>query len=610
MLGNSALSAEDDERREEEEEEEEEEKEEGVYPEEERYRQQPHALQYSDSEAAEPSEDGEDDEGWGSSKRDYYNADTIETEADALEEEAEAIRLQKKHLEGLSEADFGFDEAEWLDSGQVVVQAGEEGESGIISEKLPQLEMTDAMGPEERKRILTAKYPEFEPLAREYLELQGTYRDLELHVSTSESMRLARSTAGGILSSFQEQIGSTPIVIIKFHALNAYLGAISMYLAILTSLAGATDSVAMAKSTTDLRDHPVMETLVKCRELWAKVKDVPIPRIFESASVSLTNNKNDDIPGLDQVIEAQGVGKYSEDVQKAAGKLKKRRKSKAEHTAEAALAESNARRGERIRKAEEELASLSTLMPSFERTMKPARDLQESMETNNDNDSDFGEENILNTQEATEKAKRKKSLRFYTSQITQKANMRDTAGRDAGGDTDLPYREHVKDRQARLTIEAENRGKKWKDSKDDELGGESDDEDQEVAKKNRDENSGSENEYYDLVVAHAQKKKADKQSLAAAHEKAALEGGTVVEQEQIGPDGKRAITYAIEKNKGLTPKRKKDVRNPRVKKRKKFEEKKKKLGSIRPIYKGGEGRGGYGGELTGIKTNLVRSMKF
>ena len=74
-------------------------------------------------------------------------------------------------------------------------------------------------------------------------------------------------------------------------------------------------------------------------------------------------------------------------------------------------------------------------------------------------------------------------------------------------------------------------------------------------------------------------------------------------------DGKRAISYAIEKNKGLAPRRKKDVRNPRVKKRKKFEDKKKKLGSIRQIYKGGEGRGGYGGEKTGISTRLVKSVK-
>ncbi|KAK1023983.1 something about silencing protein 10, partial [Friedmanniomyces endolithicus] len=53
----------------------------------------------------------------------------------------------------------------------------------------------------------------------------------------------------------------------------------------------------------------------------------------------------------------------------------------------------------------------------------------------------------------------------------------------------------------------------------------------------------------------------------------------------------------------------KEVRNPRVKKRKKYEEKKKKLGSMKAVFKGGEGRGGYGVERTGIKGGLVKSTK-
>lgn len=60
---------------------------------------------------------------------------------------------------------------------------------------------------------------------------------------------------------------------------------------------------------------------------------------------------------------------------------------------------------------------------------------------------------------------------------------------------------------------------------------------------------------------------------------------------------------------GITPKRKKDVRNPRVKKRNKYESKLKKLGSTRQLYKGGEGKGGYQGEKTGIKKGLVKSVK-
>ncbi len=97
--------------------------------------------------------------------------------------------------------------------------------------------------------------------------------------------------------------------------------------------------------------------------------------------------------------------------------------------------------------------------------------------------------------------------------------------------------------------------------------------------------------------------------MAEAQAQAAKEGGQVYVEEKVGPDGKRAITYAISKNKGLAPRRKKEVRNPRVKKKMRYEKAKKKLGSIRPIYKGGEGRGGYGGELTGIKTNVLKGVK-
>lgn len=51
------------------------------------------------------------------------------------------------------------------------------------------------------------------------------------------------------------------------------------------------------------------------------------------------------------------------------------------------------------------------------------------------------------------------------------------------------------------------------------------------------------------------------------------------------------------------------MNNPRVKKRQKYEDKLKKLKSQKQVYSGGEGRGGYGGEKTGIKTGLVKSIK-
>ncbi|KAF5016657.1 hypothetical protein F66182_11595, partial [Fusarium sp. NRRL 66182] len=141
------------------------------------------------------------------------------------------------------------------------------------------------------------------------------------------------------------------------------------------------------------------------------------------------------------------------------------------------------------------------------------------------------------------------------------------------------------------------------------LGGDSDEEDQRLAREVRGDAAGTDDdEYYDMVATRNKQKKAEKKARAEEAE-AAQKGERYEEVEEVGPDGKRRITYQIEKNKGLAAKRNKDVRNPRVKKRKKFEQKKKKLASIRQVYKGGEGRGGYAGELTGIKKNLVKSVK-
>jgi hypothetical protein len=53
-------------------------------------------LRDSSSPLSRAGDDEEDEEGiaaWGTSKKDLYNADNIETEADALEEEEEAKKL-------------------------------------------------------------------------------------------------------------------------------------------------------------------------------------------------------------------------------------------------------------------------------------------------------------------------------------------------------------------------------------------------------------------------------------------------------------------------------------------------------------------------------------
>ena len=539
------------------------------------------------SEGSEEDEEEEEEEegigAWGKSKKDLYNADQIETEADALEEEQEAKRLQQKHLQTMNEEDFGFDETEWADSGEGQEDATKNDTE--VTEVLPQAEITDDMSEEEKLKILKSRYPEFEPLAKDFVDLQPTHRNLKQAAETAEKAHNTEDEAA-------------PIAVVKFRALSAYLGTIGMYFMLLASPSEDASGKLSPLSPAQLRGHPVMGSLVKFRKVWENVKGLTIPEVSEGKDEQET----------EEVIQTEQPEptkmKKTEKKRKDTQEQKQTKKlSKAQR---AAQTEAEARRAEKLRETEANLADLSTLATDASKKRKTQKT---KASAKNAEDSDFGDEDALTAKEAEEKAKQKRSLRFYTSQIAQKANKRNAAGRDAGGDTDIPYRERLKDRQERLNAEAERRGKQ-QPAKGEQLGGESDEEDYKMADKIRGDESGSDDDdYYDMVAARSKQRKDEKKTRAEAHAEAARQGGQVAVQEEIGPDGKRAITYQIEKNKGLAPKRNKDARNPRVKKRKRFEDKKKKLGSIRQQYKGGEGRGGYGGELTGIKKNLVKSVK-
>lgn len=523
------------------------------------------AAEFSDGEAAD--EEDEDAEGWGTSKKDYYNNDQVETEADALEEEAEAKRLQQKKLQKMSEADFGFDESEWLDAGD-----DEEGDD-VVTEVLKDVEITADTTPEERLRILQTRYPEFEFLANEFLQLQSVFQDLQEQAKTESASKMA-----GISHT-----------ILKSRALAAYIASLTMYFALLTSPSKGEKTEGRSLDPAELRDHAIMDSLLQCRELWSKVKSLksPVPTQIESEDESVEETE---IPVANGFHYESSNGQVS-------------KKGKNEKAQAKAAKQARVLRDKQIAEAEEELADLSSLILKSRKASKKAKVVAVA-----EDDSDFGEEESMDVKSAAEKAQKKKSLRFYTSQIVQKANKRAGAGRDAGGDTDLPHRERLRDRQARLNAEAEKRGKKLDDygRGGAALGGDSDSGDDDVAEQVRDE----EDEYYDMVAKTSKKKKQDKAEKTEAIKKAKAEGAMVrIVEGEVDEDGKRAIGYVIEKNKGLAPKRKKDVRNPRVKKRKKFEEKKKKLSSTRAVYKGGEERGGYAGEKTGIKSGLVKSIK-
>ncbi|KGL72584.1 Something about silencing protein 10, partial [Tinamus guttatus] len=85
------------------------------------------------------------------------------------------------------------------------------------------------------------------------------------------------------------------------------------------------------------------------------------------------------------------------------------------------------------------------------------------------------------------------------------------------------------------------------------------------------------------------------------------EEGEQEEEEEEDPNKKRGVTYQMIKNKGLTPKRKKIDRNPRVKHREKFRRAKiRRKGQVREVRRELHR---YSGELSGIRAGVKKSRK-
>lgn len=114
-------------------------------------------------------------------------------------------------------------------------------------------------------------------------------------------------------------------------------------------------------------------------------------------------------------------------------------------------------------------------------------------------------------------------------------------------------------------------------------------------------------DFYKAVRKDKKKKMDNEDDSDQDHEVSKDDVDDKQDEESTEEIGKRAINYQIAKNKGLTPHRSKEQRNPRVKHRNKFRKAKiRRKGAVREVRKEITK---YGGEISGIKAGVVKSVK-
>ncbi|KAH3680934.1 hypothetical protein WICMUC_000077 [Wickerhamomyces mucosus] len=494
-------------------------------------------------------EDDEENEGaWGDRKSTYYGADDLQDEESAKQIEEEALRQQKKHLQELNIDDYVDEELdeEWSKNAKIH-DFGESDKSIKDDLKTQSLQDITNLDINARSKFLSSLHPEYIPLSKELTKLSPILNDLKIHQNDNEVSN------------------------VKFLALSSYLSAITSYFAIFLTFAKDDEPFSM-------KEHPVMESILSTKEVWRQANE--LLDIEETEG-----NDNDD--NDDNEIENETQGFDREESLEAGEVSNEDDFDSAEENIED---EEDENEEDEEDEEEESDIEIDISKPRVFKKSKPS--LIE----------DFAEGEIHDV-DAEEKRARKKTLRFYTSKIDQQSKKKDER---YTGDLDIPYKERLFERQQRLIEEARKRG--LKDDNGVDLDNEDDDDDNESRKRAREINDEFDQSYYDTIKTSNTDKKLKRKEAHDSAIKAAKEGKLAELQENIGEDGKRAINYQILKNKGLTPHRKKENRNSRVKKRLKYEKAQKKLKSVRSVYSA-PSSGAYEGEKTGIKKNLSKSIK-
>ncbi|CAB5323854.1 hypothetical protein RhiirA5_398737 [Rhizophagus irregularis] len=542
-----------------------------------------------------------DSQTWGNHKKTYYDADELSDFDEAKEEEEEALRLQKKKISKMSEEDF-FDDDNLLGVGSISAMDMDKEHEKKLMERLNQ-EVQKVSFEKDDSETQPKNQDHYSNLSRtEIVEIlqDGSPELIELLSEFKEQLSTLKDTLAPILEKAKKRnIKYDPamkFLSIKYHTLLNYLTNISFYFFLKSS------------GTRHLRMHPVIDTLVdlrttldKLETLESKMKDI-IKQFVDRLETDEHTDKSEKVEkeiGVGEIInELPSQIQTNSKFEKV--KIKKKEKNESiKSKRKKKLDEENSEKSKKTKlqngyiRSDERDINLSNMADTFiEPEFVSFKNVKKNKRIRED--LDMGDLDALDDVDAEDKAQNRKSLRHHVAKIDQNLAKREKAIR-LGGDTDIPYKD--KDKSVIKSVNSQNDG-------DDLDNLDWNEDDNKIAK---DIETGGDDELY-LSVRKTKKAKKEKEFEHEQLIKNSKNDETVYEEEMLPDGSKRQINYEILKNKGLTPHRKKEQRNPRVKHRNKYEKAKKKIKSIKRIVVRQEGP--YGGEITGIKTKLSRSIKF
>ncbi|KAJ1759440.1 something about silencing protein 10 [Coemansia sp. RSA 1591] len=542
---------------------------------------------YSDSDNEKAPVWG-DDGAWGKQKHNYYDADDIgsdsaDDEVAAREEEEEALRLQRKHVEALDEGDF-IDELGvqlGVGSGTSRLVAADDGSAqlDLNSITLGAQDMSAAqraallrLPVSEKLRVLQAESPELLSLVADMRAQRASIRDEIAPV-------LQRASALGVRTDDHPALA---FYAAKFQLAMSYINNIAVYLVMKASTHEQRAGVA-------LREHPVIGALVEFRrrlEMMDALQDrlAPLLELFaeELASGSVGSGANEvasESEAQKAISGSTDAGSDASDVEMAdvsqPARPKKRAAPKKSRKPSLFL--------EPAAESGDSYSELQALLKKSRSRTKAAVGWDTLL------DGDLGDQDRLADEDAEDKARAIRRLRNHAKRVVQARSKRE-AREHISGDTDVPYKSRVERQRGDAPRTQQNA-----------------DLDQGMDLDDHDDSAPADDDYYAEIVQRKQRAAAEKEARVQEQWRR-MADANAAQDAAVDDEAKRSVNYQILKNKGMMPRRSKDNRNPRVKRRKRYEKAQKKLSSSTAQVRSQEGN--YGGEATGIKSSLSRSTRF
>ncbi|KAF8014080.1 hypothetical protein BT93_H0040 [Corymbia citriodora subsp. variegata] len=539
---------------------------------------------------------------WGRSKRQYYNADeaTSSDEEIPAEEEAEVLRLQREKAKSLSMEDFGLEDMSPDEAtveptlGEIMVGGKGKFESGICEGTEDDIVTTfdevkkdlNALSKEEQMDVVYSSAPELVGLLS---ELNDAIEELESRIIPllSKVKKRESTTKGG--SRYLE---------VKQVLLLAYCQAITFYL-------------LLKSEGQPVRDHPVIARLVEIKSLLEKMKqlDENLPsHLEEILNQSTSDETPEKLVNGENLLQSDDSDEDDEsillpvDVQVQEAKnphelIKDDENNGEKHKPQKEIFGVQSLKMLKVRAALEEKLRHKNVFSSNaskgEKKQKQSKPLNRQLETYADFD-DHATEDV---------ASRHGLINGHAGslELTKLSNLLRVENKRQKvilGDDDLPRRDDIGERRRKHELQVlAGAGVNSEDDLGDEDG---DPEANGGADSEDSESEESIDEFYKQVKQQRAAKLAAKAEIYSRDPAIASMPETV--------DGKRHITYQMEKNRGLTRNRKKQIKNPRKKYRSKHEKAVvRRKGQVREIRKPS---GPYSGEASGINAGISRSIRF